>query len=638
VKRSTWMLAMVAAIFLLVAISGADGDAVLDIGDDSDGLLADFAVQTYVGHAAAGMFDNTGRVWGYDPFFLGGFPAAFTWHSFLVNQLFAAAAEALTPGATAKAVPGVVDRGLALSILFLFLMIPITLAAAGRRLDLFGKPWLAVLVMTILGLCLFRADLGSLFFHRGMTTAIAVMFPSILGLVLLVSFLETGRTGDAVLLGVTAAAALLIHKISIVTLAAPGLVIAAVYVRHAPLKRYAVLALPVVGALAVNAFWLIPFFRYLGDTMFDASTSHWFTSDPFAVVRDWTDPNAKIGVFLRPTGWPTLALRWFLLVAMAHGLVSARHAGARRPALAFGVVWLLVFLFAYFGSLVPGLYFLDPAFFVVYASLLTVVGATWSLTSLISRLPRGRQAAALVLLTLVVGFPAVWRNLNMPAPSRAALAEENLAWRALAERITATPRTNGRVMFEGWNLFFAERDPLPNMMTLYGHMALPLLTDAVFLGGHYPNFFIKYNRANFSAGRLGERPIEEFSVAEFTAYLEAYNVDLIVAHSPPALAALGDRFGELVAPVWSEGPHHAFGYRPTGNYFAQGSGRVDFDFGVIRLTELQPDATGVVVIKSHHVRGLRAGDGSPVGPIEHPGAVWPFIAVHPKTASVELRL
>ncbi|MDP8222914.1 MAG: hypothetical protein P9L99_06105 [Candidatus Lernaella stagnicola] len=623
-KHWAVLLACVAICFYLLLVTAPGERTALDPTAAGSRLYVDFAVQTYAVHAAAGFVANTGRVWGYDPFLLGGYPDAFTWHSYLVSQIFAVF------------FPGSPDTALRLSILLLWLLIPLALVAAGFATAGPERPWIGA-AAGILGVTLFQGALGALLFHSGMTTAVVEMHLSLLGLALLAGYLERGGARRLMALGMAAVVALLVHKISVVTFALPGVVMAVVYLGRAPARRYAALAAVAFVTLAVNAFWLVPFFRFVGETMFRAETSHWVNADVLAVVKDFIDPHAAIGAAQRPTGWVTLAFRWILYGAGVYGLVVSYRTRPRLAA-AWGAAWAVIFALAYFGSLVPGLFIFDPCVYVLLAEIMAVVGAAWAVGHLTRRASTTRVVAVLVVLALF-GAPIAWlRNTAAPTISPERIQADTGLWRRLAERIAETDTGAGRVMFETWNLFYAARDPLPDNTALYGHLILPRATGKPFLSGHYPNYFIKYNLVNFTAGRLGERPIEKVGVAEFRHYLDAYQVRLIVAHSPHALAACRGRFAEFLAEQWSQDGHVAFGYHPAGDYFVRGEGTLTWDFGELRLSNLKPDADGKVVVKFHAVPGLAATDGSEVGEEKVLGAVWPFIALTPKSDATTLRI
>jgi len=626
----SWLKTSAIILLLMTAMVLLAGDDLYPLRSLIDGRLRldiDHGPMSYLIENGRSFWRDNRSLWGYDPFLLGGMADPLIWNGCIHMVLFTLITPFLS---TATA--------LNLYILIMLLLIPVLLLATGRRHAVFLSRPPAALLFAWLGICLFRAGLLSKLFHSGMIGASFITFLSLFALSVLADYLEHGRRRDLILLYVLAPLALLVHRISVFTLALPALVMAIVYLRHARPARYLQLSAVAAVTLLVNSFWIVPMLMYFDLANFNTTFSHWHNPDLLAFVKDLIDPGAQIGSFHRPTGWSSLVFRIALYGLMVYGLILG-YRKDRRKTVAWGSAWGIVYLLAYFGGRVPLLHKIDPSVYVNHAEVLALPAACWAVQSLVSRLTSARRRAAVTVTVLALAaLPALLPPLTpLINADRHHPPDEGRLWHQLSDTILDTERSGGRITFEGYNLFRAKRDPLPNDKTLYGHLILPSSTGAVFLGGHYPNLFLFFNEANFAAGYLGTRPIESFSREQLQTYLNAYNVDLIIAHSKPALQTLAEKLPEAEL-VWQVGPHHAFRYNPTGDYFAHGAGRIELAHGRIHLSDLVPGDDGRVIIKFHYVDGLEADDGSPVSPVQVPGAVLPLIAVEPRSTTLTLSM
>lgn len=585
-------------------------------------LDIDFALLFSQVYQAREFWHNTGTVWGYDPFFLGGYIDPFLWNSNVNLQIFSLLMPSLSAAATIK-----------LYVVMLWFALPLVFWAIGRRWA--RTSWAASYpaLFTYLVICLFGASLMGELFRTAMTSTVLVMPLSLLAMLILADLLADGRPRDGVQLALCTALALLAHKKALWMVGVPALVLLVAYRRRLTWSKLTWAGGAAAFSLAANWFWFYPMLTHLDLTDFSPAMAHWYNPDPWALVRDLIDPHAKVGIFHRSTGWASLVWRWLLFLGLAFGYVIRRAKRDQPRAGAFLAIWVLAMAFSYFGSLIPGANALDPSGSILYAELLALPFAADALYSRFGKREPGRTIAFAVL-ALLLALPALLPPHRPWDRGSARDAQREAAdWSRLARRIAETPRTGGRVLFESYHLFHRDRDPFRNLSG-FGHLVLPAWTGALYCGAQYPHFFVVYNRANFSAGLLARRPIEDWNNQELAAFLEAYHVDLVVAHSAPALAVFGRRFA-AAREVWREGPHVAFRYEPTGSFFARGSGEVRFEYGRILLSGLQPEQ-GQVVVRSHYIEGLRADDGSPVQPVDVPGAIFPFIGVQPRGERVIL--
>ncbi len=622
-KRSSAVLLLAAMIAVFAVFAGGAAELLPWFGTPLPRLDSDYSVLFNQVYQARGFWQNTGRLWGYDPHFLGGYIDPFLWNSNVNLQVFSLLVPFVSAAASVK-----------LYVVFLWLVTPLLFWEIGRRWA--GTRWAAPepAWFTWLAVCLFGGSLQGDLFRSAMTSTVLVMPLSLLSLLILADVLEQGRRRDVVGLAICAALTLLVHKKAFLTLAVPAVIVLAFHWRQLSWRRFAAIVAAGLFATAANWFWLGPMLTHLGLTEFFLGTAHWYNNNPLAFLVDLIDPQGRVGVFRRPSGWPGLILRWLLYLGLIVGAASRSAEPHRHRRRAFLVIWAIIFLFAYFGSLIPGAYKLDPSTFVLYVELLALPFALDALRAQLRRRQPVRMVAAMVVAVALILPAALPPRRPWEVASARQCIVEAQDWQRLATRINQTPRAGGRVLFESNHLFHANRDPFPNNHSIFGQQVLAAWTSAVYFGAQYPNFFLRFNRASFSAGMLALRPIEEWSNEELVAFLEAYDIDLIVVHSSQALRVFRHRL-QGTQEVWRDGHHAAFRYQPAGSMFARGSGEVRFEYGRILLSGLQPDQ-GQVVVRSHYIEGLRADDGSPVQPVDVPGAIFPFIGVQPRGERVIL--
>jgi hypothetical protein len=198
------------------------------------------------------------------------------------------------------------------------------------------------------------------------------------------------------------------------------------------------------------------------------------------------------------------------------------------------------------------------------------------------------------LVWLAVGLGGLTFGLDLPqrwtvAPLELGLGEERTEIvQAIRER--STPE--GRILWEdradgprgsGWTAL------------------LPELTERQYLGGLSPELAIDHMAVRLADGKLVGRSIGDWADDELARFFDRYNVTRVVCRSPEAVS----RFRRLpgAAPVaefkGDGGVMFALDRRP--GYLLAGSGQVtQMDWRRVALSDVEPDANGVVVLSLHH--------------------------------------
>ena len=549
-----------------------------DLLNDQPIVNVDFSSQYYWAHAAREFHRRQGRLWGYDPWFMAGYPLDFISNSSLPLQMMAVA----FPGQ---------PLGRLIKILFIlsFALVPLILYAGLIQFGL--RPWPA-LAAAGLGLVHFWLAEPSLFGRWGMISGAFLLSFSFLTLGLLLRYLRERGTGTLAALAAALALALTIHKTALMLVFAPALIWIALDARRLKLRDFLGLVAALAVTALVNRHWLGPFLRFLPLKVEDSATDFFQNTDLLRWIKDLVPIQAFFGIPL---------CRLLMIGLGVIGLIKLRR---ERSSLFWPLAAGLAFFgtFSYFGSLVPLLRHLQPYRYVSEYFYLWLPAAGVGLGSVKERLagrPRLQRASPLLfsLLLLALLLMPGFQYFSLVAPLRTDLdrdSQDLVAW------VKARTDPSARIMIEDINAWEGKQG-------VYGgarlpHL-LPLLCRRELIGGPLPNAFILHHYASFQDGRLLNRPVSAFRDRDLAEVLDRYNVGWVVCWSEAAKArfqaypAAGVRedFGTLAVFTLAR-PH---------NFFLAGQGGVKADFDSLELSDLAT-ANGRVVVSYHWVDGLRS--------------------------------
>jgi hypothetical protein len=580
-----------------------------DITNDRPLLNVDFCSQYYWAYAAREFSDRDGRVWGYDPYFMAGYPLDFIFNSALPVQMVAVAFRSFN---LARVIKG--------CFILSFLLMPPLLFFSLSTLGLPRGPTLAAIA---LGVCLFWLSENALFGRFGMISGAFLLHFFLVPLALLLAWLRSRR--PAALLGFAAALALslTVHKTAFVLTVAPALLLVALAARSLRPREWGLLAAAFAFAFAVNLHWLLPFFRFLPLKVEDPATTFFQNTSLLRPLADLFPVQAFFAIPLA---------RLLTIVAGAMGLKKLRR---ERPELFLPLTALLVYfgVFSYFGSLVAPLRHLQPYRYVTAYFYLWLPFAGYGLARarerLIFRGWWGRLApAAFGLFLCALLFLPSYQAFSWVAPLRTDLSPDSSA---LIDWLKINTDSTARVLAEDINVWTDK--PVYGGARLVG--LVPALMPREMIGGPLPNAFIVHHQVSFEDGRLCGRPIQKMSDAEVAAILRRYNVGAVVAWSEPAKARLSRLPGLLPAATF--GLVSCWRVPSPPGYFIEGAGRVSAGFNRLRLAGLAT-GSGRVVVSYHWVDGLIAIPPAKLQRVTIPGDPIGFIGILNPPKEVEIRL
>ena len=580
-----------------------------DIFNDRPILNVDFCSQYYWAYAAREFHRQDGRLWGYDPNFMAGYPLDFIFNSSLPVQMISVA----LPGAS-------LARVIKAALILSFLLMPPLLFFS---LTMMGLPRGPGLAATALGVCLFWLAENALFGRFGMISGAFLLHFFLVPLSLLLCWLRDRRPAALVGFAAALALSLIVHKTAFVLTVAPALLLVALAVRSLRAREWAYLAAAFVVAFALNLHWLLPFFRFLPLKVEDPLTTFFQNTELLRPLADLFPVQTFFAIPLAR------------LLTMAAGLMGLKKLRREQPRLYLPLLALLVYfgVFAYFGSLVPVLRHLQPYRYVTAYFYLWLPFAGYGLAAARERLspggwPRRLAPAGFGLLLFVLLLLPSFQAFSWVAPLRTDLTPDSAA---LIDWLKNHTDPGARILAEDINVWTDK--PVYGGARLVG--LVPALMPRELIGGPLPNAFIIHHRVSFEDGWLCGRVIKEMSDAEVAAVLRRYNVGWVVAWSEASKERLSRQPG--LEPAAEFGLVKCWRVPSPPGYFLEGTGRVSAGFNRIRLSGLAT-GSGRVVVSYHWVDGLRSTPPARLTRVDVPGDPVGFIGVVDPPADLVIHL
>jgi hypothetical protein len=572
-------------------------------------ITLDHAVHFYEVERGKDVFRESFRSYMYDPYFLAGYPG---------GTVF----EIDTNGvALWCALLRFVDtaRSYKLFILLAYLCLPFAMYAGCRRLR-FGVEESVFGTLVFLAYWHWGRPYAGDFRFAGMFAYLFVCHLSLYLTGLFRSFLEGERVKRLYVIGPLA---FLVHPTAAVLLPVPLLALFAA--RGAPgisgggrrerasrlLGRFFVWCLLV---LAVNAFWLVPFFRYLH---IKTASESFFQIDGI---------RGLLVLLIKPGNLPALLL--VALGGIGIGCLAKRRRLADGIAPAAGSFFLM--LLAAFGTRMPIIDQMEPGRFLVPslvfmaplagAGLKEVVekgGAALAVRS--ASLP-SRSLVGIVLLACMPLFGMVEsRAFYRHTLSTTLTPEVKQAIDAI--RTHADP--SGRLMIEDGPAWAYGDSHLPSM--------IPLFTGIEQIGGPYPFMFIEHGFTTFQTRMTMGVPLREMAPEKLLEYVDLYNVRWILTATPEAASYVRGLW--YARALWSSKHFTLFGVTTPSRGFSSDPGAtVRASYDLLRVTISSGAAAappGGILLKYHWDKGLRVAAPSRIVPSSRLEDPVPLILLEP---------
>ena len=661
--RGVWVLLIVMATHSWAATRlWPDLGSIVD--PRSPVVVVDHAIHEYHGALGAKFLGESGTTWGYDPFFMAGYPETPLWDSSSNLAIGFNVVNALT-GAEPSFRPYKVG-------LFAASILGVLALAIGARVA--GGSWVESGIAAGIAAVYFWVGYPNALWRSGLfaflTAAIAA--PLLLGLCVRFDR-RPGRVGW-IALGLAGAGLFIIHVTAPILVGAGALAFYALVARKHD-RRWHLAILGAVGLTVIlNLAWLVPLWRFRG---LRVGSGSFLTTDSARYLIDYylTTPVHPLTGQIQVATLLDARSGLILFALGLAGMMGWWFTGRRAAVAAFGGSTLALILLTGFGSLWEPTKILEPLRFrVAFCYLLAVPAASCLVgtsTALMRRLG-GRWVGGGVTLVVWVLIIGIWLNVD-PAYLRGvgfALAQRRplvVGYPREAAPLVAWLRhetdLSARVLFEDQlRLLESTEAESTHWTPLLASLLAP--DDRLFIGGLYHSAFIQHHqRAAFGDFYLGGRAIDEWTPAEFARYADQYNLGWVVCWSPLARYAFDHMPGVLKVATLPR--HSTYGRPPAGNerewtsilrragpsiarkyvgegessyavyrldrphsYFLRGKGRVvSVAPNRVELADVEPDAEGVAVLSLHWLDTWRTDPAVAIQPEPIKDDPVPFVRI-----------
>ncbi len=563
-----------------------------DILSDAPIYTDDYAMHFAQCLSTKRFLASTGASWGYDPFFLAGFP-----NGALVNadnKAWEMLVFALSP---------FIPAGFAfkLCLLLLLLLYPFLTYGAARNFQLSpGAAFLTALVSMLF----FHLSLAIDFISWGMASYVFACFLTLYLFSLFHRLFESFTLWRWLAVTLLSSILLLMHILAPLLLAPPLLLLYLVSRKTLRPRHHLALVLTAIVVLALNSFWLMPVIHFFQDKT--VRPEHYrFTLqidslfEPLSVYL-----TQKMSLLHKKV--PSLNNTFMdviILLAAIAGFSQWKKDGREKLRLPFLGGAAFLFVIAYFGSHTEFFAQLQPQRFTLPLNLLLLIPAGAGLAALLKSIFTGR-GAALRLFAGLVAFALLVQPVFKPLKTvyQYGLYRLSCAFPAplteLLARLDADTTRKGRILIED-----SECDTFHRYYGAHFPALFPEYLKREYLCGPRPMYPIKHSYASFTAGLLFEKRIEEYNLEELQRRFAVYNVRWIVAWCEGSKQVF-DRFPEYLVRTGEVDIFTLYEVKRTPSFFIKGRGAVRADYNRLELSEIVPE-DGEIIIGYHWMPYLK---------------------------------
>ncbi len=535
-----------------------------------------------------------GKCWGYDPFFLAGYP-----RGALVNadnkawELLFLVFSPLSEGFAFK-----------LYLIFFLLLYPFFSYAAARNFNLSRG---TSIIASVLSMLSFYLSIAIEFISWGMLSYVFMSYLSIYLFSLFYKLFEHFTWKRYVIVTLLSSLVFMMHILSPLILFLPLLTLYLCNFKKLSLSRQLLTVLMVVTVLAVNSFWLMPLIQFFQDKT-TRPENYNFTlqinslSEPITVYLQ-----QKQSTLHRKT--PQLNNTFIDVIILLFGVCGFYHWWRGKKTtltLPFlgGVV--VLFFIAYYGSHTDFFAQLQPQRFTIPLNIFLIIpGSAGVLFTLQNIFPGKSLTAALFICSLA--FACVVSPVLKPLKTIYTYGLYHLncalptAFSDLLNWLEANTTREGRILIEDSEY---NKDTLQHEF-LGGHFPalLPEHVKREYLCGPRPIYPIKHSYASFTEGLLFEKKIEDYSLEELKYYFTIYNVKWIVCWFEKS-KELFSRYPDFLVKLAEIDKLTIYQVTMQPSFFLKGKGVVQSDYNRLELNQLATD-NGEIIISYHWIKNLK---------------------------------
>jgi len=569
------------------------------------------------------FWQEQGRIWGYNPSFMAGYP------SNTIQDLSIKFFEFIALGLSSVALSTV--QWFKLIAFLAMAIVPWLMYMAARHFffddDSRDR---AALAAALLGTIYWWNSLPREMFFYGMIGFPVAAYLSIWGVSLFYRLVAESPPLGWIHLGwlLFAVVILPLHVQSLVIFLPSMVALLIIHARQINGKLFLWMMAAVSSCVLVNLTWFVPAFNHRQDDVSSAIVNQlplFASSDPLTFLIDY------LGTKGYWTFRPSFVEKGFRLALLILGVLGVTELIKKdnRPVgimIIFGIAGL--FLLTYFGAFIPIIAAWQPLRFKVPLDLFLVIGAAYGIDQWLS----GRKTYRFYLVPVMISLGALAFAINIfqtestgKLRSRTEMRSEIVA---IVDWIAGQTPRDARVLFEesGDETGFIYDG-------MYLSAFLPHLTGRQLIGGPINLYNDRHHFAEFHSGKLFRRDIGSITDDELRNYLRLYNIGAVVAFHPASIKKLLSIPG-LVTVDQRIGPIYLMKVNQPLSWFVEGDGQVQTSANRLELRDLNGRE---IVLKYHWLENLSATPAVKIVPIQQADDPIPFIKLIDPPSSVVLR-
>ena len=609
------LLHSLALIILLQPLHGITNSAPL--------LDQDWGLHFHHLKSLEAFWHDGNRSWGYNPYFMAGYPSNTIQDLSIKFFEFAAlgfSTFALTPIQWFK-----------ITAFLIMASLPwLTYASARNFLYDHDSRDKIALVSAVLGTLYWWNSLPREMFFYGMIGFPVAAYLSIWGISLFYRLAVASPPLGWIHLGwlLFAAAILPLHIQSLVVFGPAMMVLLIVQRRQITGKLFYWIFAALATSVLVNLVWLVPAFKHRHDDVSLAIINQlplFASRDPLTFLIDY------LGTKGYWTFRPSFVEKGFRLALLILGAIGIRELFKNGERAAGTMIMSSVaglFLLTYFGAFIPALAAWQPLRFKVPLDLFLVLGAAYCINQWLS----GRKTYRFHLIPVISVLGALAFAINIFQTESTGKLRLRTEMRpeivAMIDWIAHQAPRDARVLFEesGDETGFVYDG-------MYLSAFLPHLTGRQLIGGPINLYNDRHHFAEFHSGKLFKRDIGSIADDELRNYLGLYNIGAIVAFHPASIRKLLS-FPGLVTVDQRVGPVYLMKVNQPLSWFVEGEGQVQISANRLELRDLKGRE---VVLKYHWLENLTSAPAVKIAPVQLADDPIPFIKLIDPPSSVILR-
>jgi len=540
------------------------------------------------------FISSFGKCWGYDPFFLAGFP-----RGALVNadnkawELLFFVFSPFSEGFAFK-----------LYLILFLLLYPFFSYAAARNFNLSRGTGI---IASVLSMLFFYLSIAIEFVSWGMLSYVFMSYLSLYLFSLFYKLFEHFTWKRYVIVTLLSSLLLMMHILAPLILFLPLLTLYLCNFKKLSLSRQLSMILMVVIVLAVNSFWLVPILQFFQDNT-TRPENYNFTlqinslSEPITVYLQQKQSTLHRKI-------PQLNNTFIDVIILLFSVCGFYHWWrGKKTTLTFPIIGGVValFLIAYYGSHTDFFAQLQPQRFTIPLNIFLIIpGSAGVLFTLKNIFPGKSPTAALFICSLAFAcvvspvikpLKTIYTNklyhLNCTLPT---------AFGDLLNWLEANTTREGRILIEDSEY---NTDTLQHEF-LGGHFPalLPEHVKREYLCGPRPIYPIKHSYASFTEGLLFEKKIEDYSLEELKHYCTIYNVKWIVCWFEKS-KELFSRYPDFLVKLAEIDKLTIYQVTMQPSFFLKGKGVIHADYNRLELNQLAAE-NGEIIISYHWMKNLK---------------------------------